>query len=171
MSISYLVRGALLDGVLTRPQECSECKKPSPVIAHHDDYAKPLEVRWLCRQCHQHWHYLNGEGLNYHLSGLKPLRSDSHISPRAKGLDYRYQRMTKLAASGKTLNDIGHEFNISRERVRQIIGNPKRFSLLPNSRREAIKKAFAEQKVGALDDFGFAADIALKALRGLRKRK
>ena len=31
---------------------------------HHDDYAKPLELRWLCRKHHRQWHKLNGEGLN-----------------------------------------------------------------------------------------------------------
>lgn len=32
--------------------------------AHHDDYDKPLEVRWLCAQHHSDWHKLHGEGAN-----------------------------------------------------------------------------------------------------------
>lgn len=26
------------------------------VQAHHDDYSRPLDVRWLCQPCHHEWH-------------------------------------------------------------------------------------------------------------------
>lgn len=31
---------------------------------HHDDYDKPLNVRWLCAEHHHAWHAENGEALN-----------------------------------------------------------------------------------------------------------
>lgn len=34
------------------------------VDAHHDDYSKPLEVRWLCRRHHRLHHARFGAGLN-----------------------------------------------------------------------------------------------------------
>lgn len=34
------------------------------VVAHHDDYEKPLNVRWLCQAHHKQWHAENGEGKN-----------------------------------------------------------------------------------------------------------
>ena len=37
------------------PGPCEVCSK-TPVAAHHDDYTKPLEVRWLCKQCHADHH-------------------------------------------------------------------------------------------------------------------
>ena len=42
---------------------CEVCSKPE-THAHHDDYAKPLNVRWLCAAHHSQWHRDNGEGLN-----------------------------------------------------------------------------------------------------------
>lgn len=43
-------------GKLSRPTVCQECGKVGRVDAHHDDYAKKTEVRWLCRSCHMKRH-------------------------------------------------------------------------------------------------------------------
>ena len=41
------------------PQPCEVCGKHT-VDAHHDDYDRPLDVRWLCRRHHvQHHARLN----------------------------------------------------------------------------------------------------------------
>ena len=41
-----------------------ECCGDTNSVAHHDDYSKPLDVRWLCNFHHKQWHTKNGEGLN-----------------------------------------------------------------------------------------------------------
>lgn len=46
------VNNALKRGELTKPNCCEACKRVRPLEGHHDDYSKPLHVRWLCRQCH-----------------------------------------------------------------------------------------------------------------------
>lgn len=46
------VRSALANGSITKPGTCSECNTLVKVEAHHKDYNKPLDVDWLCRQCH-----------------------------------------------------------------------------------------------------------------------
>lgn len=48
------------------PKPCEICGEVENVHAHHDDYAKPLVVRWLCSEHHIAWHLENGEGANAH---------------------------------------------------------------------------------------------------------
>lgn len=43
---------------------CEECGTDKNIVAHHDDYLYPLNVRWLCQAHHKQWHAKNGEGLN-----------------------------------------------------------------------------------------------------------
>lgn len=45
------VGNALRDGKLFR-QPCEACGA-TQTQAHHDDYSKPLDVRWLCFRCHR----------------------------------------------------------------------------------------------------------------------
>src|ERR1700681_4210592 len=40
-----------------KPQPCEICEA-FPTEAHHDNYDKPLEVRWLCKVHHNEWHIL-----------------------------------------------------------------------------------------------------------------
>lgn len=54
---------ALRRGELTRPDCCEQCGRGgtakdgrSLIQGHHDDYNKPLDVRWLCQSCHHEWH-------------------------------------------------------------------------------------------------------------------
>ncbi len=51
------VERALVSGKLVKPKRCQSCGKKSPVDGHHADYAKRLEVRWLCRRCHNNIHH------------------------------------------------------------------------------------------------------------------
>ena len=48
------VRAAIKRGELTR-QPCEVCGKEE-VEAHHDDYSRPLDVRWLCAEHHNAEH-------------------------------------------------------------------------------------------------------------------
>ena len=56
---------AIVKGILT-PESCEICGKNGKfqdgrreVQAHHDNYNKPLSVRWLCQKCHHEWHKKN----------------------------------------------------------------------------------------------------------------
>jgi transposase-like protein len=54
-----IYRNAIKKGILVNPKVCSECGSLKYVSGHHDDYNKPLHVRWLCHSCHFTWHQLN----------------------------------------------------------------------------------------------------------------
>lgn len=59
-----MVNNAIRDGRLKKEESCTRCDFVGAVHAHHDDYAFPLSVRWLCAACHKQWHTINGEGKN-----------------------------------------------------------------------------------------------------------
>jgi transposase-like protein len=54
-----LFRNAVRDKKIIRADFCSICKSTYKVEGHHDDYTKPLEVRWMCESCHKKWHREN----------------------------------------------------------------------------------------------------------------
>lgn len=62
-----IMEKAIERGELVRPDRCETCGKTprrgrdgrSLIQGHHDDYNKPLDVRWLCQPCHHEWHRHN----------------------------------------------------------------------------------------------------------------
>jgi len=65
------VRRAVNRGELIRPERCEHCETVPPrdkdgrpaIVADHLDYAKPLEVHWLCRDCHAEAHLERGDAV------------------------------------------------------------------------------------------------------------
>lgn len=52
------VQRAVRNGTLVRPLECEGCGPDysGKLEAHHDDYTRPLDVKWLCDPCHKKRH-------------------------------------------------------------------------------------------------------------------
>lgn len=48
--VAYAVKTGRL-----KKESCEVCGEQKS-HAHHDDYNKPLVVRWLCTDCHKRWH-------------------------------------------------------------------------------------------------------------------
>ena len=48
------IRNRIYTGTLVR-QSCEKCGLPN-AHAHHDDYSRPLEIRWLCPLHHKEYH-------------------------------------------------------------------------------------------------------------------
>ncbi len=51
-----LVNNAVRSGLLIKPDKCSMCHDKCRVQGHHHDYDKPLDVIWVCIQCHGELH-------------------------------------------------------------------------------------------------------------------
>jgi hypothetical protein len=56
------VANALRKGHL-KYEPCEVCGAAAE--AHHDDYSRPLDVRWLCRKHHRQWHVGNASGVKW----------------------------------------------------------------------------------------------------------
>jgi hypothetical protein len=61
-----IVRVAIKEGILEPKMFCEICGSTpvtkdgrTGVQAHHNDYNKPLCVKWLCVKCHHEWHKSN----------------------------------------------------------------------------------------------------------------
>lgn len=52
----FKVINAIRRGKMIRGDKCEICGKQGKMEAHHGDYKKPLEVKWLCTICHRHKH-------------------------------------------------------------------------------------------------------------------
>lgn len=49
----YKVGKAIKKGELLPSKICSDCGSGNKkIVAHHEDYTKPLDVIWLCSSCH-----------------------------------------------------------------------------------------------------------------------
>lgn len=56
----WRVQKAVARGTLVRSSTCQHCNVQCKPHGHHKDYSKPLEVVWLCRECHRAEH--RGQG-------------------------------------------------------------------------------------------------------------
>lgn len=61
-----ITESAIRSGIIKKSLTCEKCKESpvykdgrSGVQAHHSDYNKPLDIMWLCKNCHHEWHEHN----------------------------------------------------------------------------------------------------------------
>lgn len=99
--INRIAMKALSDGRISRgPCEvCGETYKELEM--HHDDYSKPLCIRWLCAKHHKQWHRENGEGIYPVNLFVNTSTGGEHCSPIAVGSTQYAVRSKQEAVSSK----------------------------------------------------------------------
>ena len=52
----HKIQIGIKNGSIVKPLVCEFCGLKTRLNGHHDDYNKPMEVRWLCSSCHKKLH-------------------------------------------------------------------------------------------------------------------
>ena len=84
----WAVSNAIRYGKLQR-QPCEVCGETKS-HAHHDDYNKPLDVKWLCHGCHWKRHGWVKPQLNYKYTSQDGKRSSWNSKIDQNIAKYRY---------------------------------------------------------------------------------
>jgi ribosomal protein S27AE/DNA-directed RNA polymerase subunit RPC12/RpoP len=79
-----LLRKEINAGRIQR-QPCEQCGAPRSQ-AHHDDYSKPLDVRWLCGKCHRAVHRAMRRTAATAPDQPKPTGYAGYIGPDGRGV-------------------------------------------------------------------------------------
>lgn len=94
-----IYRVAVKRGKLINPKICSVCGSNVHVSGHHDDYNKPLDVRWLCHACHYLWHTENVAGPAIDLPPKTPHKKVASMGGKASWAKNQDTNLQQLAAA------------------------------------------------------------------------
>lgn len=105
----WMVQEALRSDRL-RKGPCEACGSLK-VQGHHEDYSKPLEVRWLCHKHHVDQHYPNGP--TPRRSAYVPVPPDQRKPRPAVKRDTFKAQAVGLAKQGQSYRQIGQLLQVS----------------------------------------------------------
>lgn len=106
--IHSMVSQAIKTGRLQRGP-CESCGATERIHAHHDDYSRPYDVRWLCHSCHSSLHAHDDR--NYYVPLEKSLLLPYARELRSQGKSYREIGEIIGRSTGsvfKWLNDVSY---------------------------------------------------------------
>lgn len=113
--IRQQVFAAVKSGALKK-QPCERCGSVT-VEAHHPDYAKPLDVQWLCHRCHQRLHKEMRDA-----TGVKRFAPWQSSTGRPYKTKLNPQSVTEIRASiGKqSLRSLAKRFGVSMPTILKV---------------------------------------------------
>ena len=90
---------------------CEKCGSSEKVHAHHHDYSKPFDVRWLCYLCHKAEHPVSEADKKVKFKGATQARGERHGKAKLTGQQVRQIRA--LLNIGLSFAKIGRMFGVS----------------------------------------------------------
>ena len=106
----YTVANAIKSGKLVK-QPCEICGN-TKVQAHHDDYSKPLEIRWLCTKHHSKHHYPNAISKTRKIPRLESHKKFQPLIPNPL-----ISKAIELRSNGLSYGEISNELGYSRSQI------------------------------------------------------
>ncbi len=110
---------AIRTGRLSR-MPCEVCGTNERVHAHHHDYRLPLDVHWLCYQCHKNAHPVSDEDKEIKFSGAKKAQLFGEKNPNAALSEALVQQIKVMLDLGISQQKIAIAFNVHQTTVSRI---------------------------------------------------
>lgn len=130
----WMVNAAIRSGQLIK-QPCSICGAEK-AQAHHGDYNKPLDIKWLCVKCHkqEHGHVKQPKRINIKDPSTGKTRTitvkkslvliDGMLRLPNKLYSVNKTRVIELRETGLSFSKIGRLLGISKATAYKIYANP-----------------------------------------------
>lgn len=113
---------AIRKGEIVR-QPCEGCGTSEKVHAHHHDYSKPFEVKWLCYLCHKKSHPVDDEDKKIKFKGAKYARLPGELNPNSSLTNKEVEQIRKMLELGLSQESIGRAMNVSQVTISRIKRN------------------------------------------------
>jgi len=110
---------AIRKGVLSR-LPCEVCYTDKNVHAHHEDYTKPLDVRWLCFQCHKDTHPVDDTDKEIKFEGAKHASLPGELNPNSNLTNEQVNKIRALLILGISQTIIAKMVNVSQGTISRI---------------------------------------------------
>ena len=87
--VRQITKRAIARGEIIKKDSCEWCGSNQEIQCHHSDYSKPLEVLWVCKNCH----------IRHHNTPYDP---DAYITPKqaAEHFGVHYNTILSWIKSG-----------------------------------------------------------------------
>jgi len=113
--LNYAIRSGRMER-----KPCEVCGTDQRVHAHHHDYSKPLDVRWLCFVCHKKAHPVDDEDKSVKFDGAKKAHLFGVDNPNGRLTERDIDEIRKMLSSGLSQERIGKVFGVHQVTISRV---------------------------------------------------